>query len=512
MKKIQKILIPSIVLAFVMNLFLACTPPNNGGNTGTLAKPTITPSEGQILVDDTVTIETTETGSDVKIFYTINGDDPTNASKQYTAPFSLPKGDNTVKAIVYKGADKSEVSTAQIKVIENDIKVKWISDNDPVMAEDRVRVEISSETVERVQIYFLQGNNAVGLGTPVTIQNGKGGATCIIPGLFVGKCKFRAYKLDEEIQTSKYYGESDEINIGVSKPEITPNNGVILVNDEGKKIKLWTIHYNAEGVEMRYTTNGDEPTKSSTLYEGPFDSPLTSTGDTFTLKARTFVGTLSSDVAELEFSVIKGKYLVYENFSDKDLSKYKITYGTNHNSDMKWGVGSLPGGYIDDTWAVLPGASEPYIADSKMELITADLTKYKKITFSFDYQADARFFLGHYFTSENKYKYSWDGKEWIEFNAGDQEDGGIDLRIAVKEGSGNWVTEWHEKDDPNYVFMVNDDDNPTEIYTNTQKGHFDLDLSKYAGKTDITIAIWVIGGDSNTCGVDNLKILAEDKD
>ena len=59
--------------------------------------------------------------ADAKIYYTLDGTDPSEASTEYTAPFEVATT-TTVKAIAIKGADKSNITEAKytiIKIIAN---------------------------------------------------------------------------------------------------------------------------------------------------------------------------------------------------------------------------------------------------------------------------------------------------------------------------------------------------------------------------------------------------------
>lgn len=60
----------------------------------------ITPATGTYNVDQEVTISCSETGA--TIYYTTNGNDPTDASPTYSAPFNVTKGVTTVKAFAKK--------------------------------------------------------------------------------------------------------------------------------------------------------------------------------------------------------------------------------------------------------------------------------------------------------------------------------------------------------------------------------------------------------------------------
>lgn len=81
----------------------------NGIVTSACATPTIagtTPFVGSTTV--TLACET----ADAKIYYTLNGDEPTAESTAYAEPFTI-EATTTVKAIAIKGADKSSVATKE---------------------------------------------------------------------------------------------------------------------------------------------------------------------------------------------------------------------------------------------------------------------------------------------------------------------------------------------------------------------------------------------------------------
>lgn len=72
--------------------------------------PVITPSGGLFFAPQLVSMSAGTVGS--TIYYTINGDTPTDLSTEYTTPFELSV-DTTVKAIAYAdGFDPSDVAVA----------------------------------------------------------------------------------------------------------------------------------------------------------------------------------------------------------------------------------------------------------------------------------------------------------------------------------------------------------------------------------------------------------------
>ncbi len=82
------------------------------GEAAAVAKPYIN-GDAEFIESTEVTISA-EDG--LKVYYTLDGTDPTNASTEYTAPFELT-ATTTVKAVAYDGETASEVSSKTFKAI-----------------------------------------------------------------------------------------------------------------------------------------------------------------------------------------------------------------------------------------------------------------------------------------------------------------------------------------------------------------------------------------------------------
>ena len=80
---------------------------------GTVVTPTIS-GETEFVESTEVSIAT-ETG--YKVYYTLDGTEPTNASTEYTAPFTV-NATTTVKAVAYDGTSASDVVSATFKALE----------------------------------------------------------------------------------------------------------------------------------------------------------------------------------------------------------------------------------------------------------------------------------------------------------------------------------------------------------------------------------------------------------
>ena len=81
---------------------------------GTVVTPTIS-GETEFVESTEVSIST-EPG--YKVYYTLNGEDPTNTSEEYTAPFNV-NTTTTVKAVAYDGATASDIVSATFKKLQS---------------------------------------------------------------------------------------------------------------------------------------------------------------------------------------------------------------------------------------------------------------------------------------------------------------------------------------------------------------------------------------------------------
>ncbi len=163
------------------------------------------------------------------------------------------------------------------------------------------------------------------------------------------------------------------------------------------------------------------------------------------------------------------------------LSEYNIVDNELDNTaEQTWKIGSLNGYEGNAAYVGIDKALDGFVSDSRMELITLDLTERTWVEFSFDYTASYLYAI----SSQN------DGGPNVK-------EGGYDLKVCVSVNGGEWETVWHEADDPN--FTGKDED---QWYSTT------VDLSDYASKANVKLAVWVIGKDGDVGGVDNIKVSA----
>ena len=87
------------------------------------------------------------------------------------------------------------------------------------------------------------------------------------------KAYYKALSTFEEVISKKEmpYWEKNKVNFRVANPGIAVKDGQVLMNSV------------VDGADIRYTTDGSEPSSTSTLYTGPFAKPTSGV-----IKARAF--------------------------------------------------------------------------------------------------------------------------------------------------------------------------------------------------------------------------------
>ncbi len=128
-----------------------------------VAAPTITPAGGTFAEAQEVTITADE---GCTIYYTLDGTDPSDASTQYTAPFTVSE-DCTVKAIAYNEDDNaSKVASAEFTFIVAAAipNIAELCAAAPAEGEKEVFVEFNNWVVTGVkggQVFFTDGANGI---------------------------------------------------------------------------------------------------------------------------------------------------------------------------------------------------------------------------------------------------------------------------------------------------------------------------------------------------------------
>ena len=243
-----------------------------------VATPTAVPAGGNVVSGDTIQLSTTTTGAQIR--YTLDSTEPTVSSTLYSdaaRPAITGAAGTTVtlKAIaIMDDAEDSDILTATYTLLMATVATPQISSPAGTTVDSGTQITLTCATDGATIYYTLDGSEPPSSATKAEYNpsskpaiTGTGGATIV----------FKAYAIKDGMSDSQVLSRNYTITSpNAATPNIRIPNGVI---DPGTVIFLTTETTDAQ---IHYTTNGSDPTASSTLYTGPFR--LTATG-THTIKA-----------------------------------------------------------------------------------------------------------------------------------------------------------------------------------------------------------------------------------
>ena len=201
-------------------------------------RPTFSVTPGRY--DETKNVELSCTTEGATIHYTTNGDDPTSESDVYNGAIAVSTT-TTIKAIAIKGSDESTIAEAAYTIR---VANPTFSPN-PGTSSEAQSVTLACSTSNASIKYTTDGSNPLEYG-----------ATYSTPISVTTTTTIKAVAIKDGIQ------ESETVT---GKFAIKPATPTISVS--GLTV---TIACETQNCDIRYTTNGDDPSKSSDLYEGAF--------------------------------------------------------------------------------------------------------------------------------------------------------------------------------------------------------------------------------------------------
>jgi len=228
----------------------------------TCASPTFSLTEGVYYTEITVSLSTLT--SSAKIYYTLDGSEPSTSSLLYDSPINITKT-TTIKAITIKeGYNDSSVST-----ITYTLKVKSPFSLLPEgLYKNEQDVTLDCET-EGATIYYTTDDTTPDINsniytTPIHLDTN---TTNLI----------KAIAVKDNWENSDILTLSYVITGKVTSPQFLPPEGTYITPQEV------VISCLTPDSIIRYTTNGSEPDETSTEYTGPI-----SVSSSMTIKAKAF--------------------------------------------------------------------------------------------------------------------------------------------------------------------------------------------------------------------------------
>ncbi len=249
--------------------------------TGAVATPTFNPAGGTFSSTQNVSISTSTPNA--MICYTTNGSEPTSTSTIYSTPINV-SSTTTIKARAFlSGWTSSDIASATFTITE---AVATPTFNPPGGTYDTIQIVSMSTSTPNARIrYTTNGSEPTSTSTIYSSPISVSSMTTI-------KAKgFRTGWIASSTASAIYNVTPSE---AVATPTINPPGGIYY---ETKKVSISTTTPNAT---IRYTTDGSEPTSTSTIY-----SSLILVSSTTTIKAKGFCdGWTASSTANTTYTFI----------------------------------------------------------------------------------------------------------------------------------------------------------------------------------------------------------------
>lgn len=289
----------------------------------TVATPVIYPASKEFNKGETVNVSITTETEGATIYYTTNGDTPTEESAVYSAPFEV-NSTTTIKAIAVKdNYNNSEEASETYTMVDPNAKTGTISfasevqrisqdENAQVWKNDGItftnnKASSSNAVVSNVNPVRLYANSSITIecsagnitkiefdcnttAYATALKNSIGDAATVssdkVTVILDGKSNsFEIAKLTAQVRL-------DALTVTYSAGATKPIAPTLTAGGNFVDFKVIAISCDTEGATIYYTTDGSEPTENSEVYDGSFEINTTTT-----VKAIAVNGVGESDVA-----------------------------------------------------------------------------------------------------------------------------------------------------------------------------------------------------------------------
>jgi hypothetical protein len=299
----------------------------------TLPAPTFSPAAGTYATAQTVTISDATAGT--TIYYTTNGTTPTTSSTKYTGAITVSATETITAIAVETGYTNSPAATATFTIsAATTLPAPTFSPAAGTYATAQT-VTISDATAGTTIYYVINGNV---LTAPTKVYSGpiKVSTTETLEAIAV-----KSGSTNSPAATATYTISSAT---ALPAPTFSPAAGTYW------RSQTVTISDAKAGTTIYYTTDGTEPTTSSTLYSGPVTVDSTKTLEAIAVEtgfanspAATAAYIISPDpdfdisLSPNSLSFTKGHF---------GTSKITVTPLNGSNQAVSFGCGELPAGLL----------------------------------------------------------------------------------------------------------------------------------------------------------------------
>ena len=354
-----------------------------GSSTPTCATPTFLPAAGSYEGTQNVTISSTEGAT---IYYTTDGSDPSASSSVYSSPIAV-SASQTIKAYAVKADyEDSEVAEAAYVITEGpDVTLDLVDGNWGFPTSNTTGTETYTNSVTGYSVtcyaptnykvsgssYFYLGKSGAYIELPsfsspiekIVVTGNSGASTGVIWNIFKG---------DDAVSTAATgcAESSYTFNIDPEEANVTYTLKVTSAHNlQIKAIKIFfgeapavatptisgatpfattttvTLGCTTDGALIYYTTDGTDPTSSSSLYENPFELNASAT-----VKAIAILSSDQSSIASKEFEKVTSYTTLADIFTKAEevsstatdiyvtFDGWKVSAKTNNNAFLTDGT------------------------------------------------------------------------------------------------------------------------------------------------------------------------------
>ena len=281
------------------------------------AKPVADKTNNSVLsAGDTISLSSTTTGA--KIYYTLNGDTPSDSSDLYEGGIVIGKefagGSVTLKAVSYADYYKPSAVASYTYTVEGSKEGISLSQTKLTLSSDNLSAKLTASVTDEEG---KEDDTAVVTWSVadediVTIDKTTG-KSITITAVAEGKTTVTAVSGDFE--------EKCDVTVVFSKAAAP-----VADKAEGSELAIGEVirlSCNTKDAEIYYTLNGKTPSKSSAKYSSGIEIGIEHAGKNITLKAIAYADHYkASDVASFEYTVEESKVGV-------NLSQKKVTLSSN---------------------------------------------------------------------------------------------------------------------------------------------------------------------------------------
>lgn len=285
-------------------------------------------AEGAVYNSD-VTVNISNPNGEGTVYYTLDGTEPTT---EYSNAIPLTEAKSyTLKAIVKSGSKASTVVTVNFQIQKDSVSAPVFDPASGKTFSNNASITITSNTVGALIYYTTDGTKPTESSTLYS-----GAISLTTNGTHTLKAVAVKGDLKSSVETATY-----TLNLStdtVETPVITPASGTFTTAQSVK------IACGTSGADIYYTTDGKDPTDSSTKYTSPISVSKTTTVKAIAVKS----GCEDSSVATATITIKSiPAFDGIQIYVEKSLGYNQIYYWECSNS--KYSTPEWPGVAMDDT-------------------------------------------------------------------------------------------------------------------------------------------------------------------